>query len=234
MKLNEIAAVEYHKTLNPKIWDDFSIKPEVEQQLFKIAKKFIEFLAIDNSFIEDLILTGSNCNFNWTKDSDIDLHVVVSYEDFQKGCKVADVTELFNSKKTLWNDSHDITIYDIPVELYVQDGVINDSKDGVVYSLSKRKWIVLPKKYEKISIDEEKINKIYKKLKSLIEKSVKDGDKTKIESIKNAIADMRKNALETEGEFSAENIAYKRLRKNKIMHKLWDASTELDDENLSL
>ena len=113
MKLNELA-VQYHKTLNPKLWKNFELLPEVKAQLIKIAEEFIEFLAIDTQYIKDLIITGSNCNYNWTSSSDIDLNVVIDYEEFQKGCDSADTEELFNNKKTLWNDTHDITIYDIP------------------------------------------------------------------------------------------------------------------------
>lgn len=234
MKLNELA-VQYHKTLNPKLWKNFELLPEVKAQLIKIAEEFIEFLAIDTQYIKDLIITGSNCNYNWTSSSDIDLHVVIDYEEFQKGCDSADTEELFNNKKTLWNDTHDITIYDIPVELYVQDDVKEpNSKDGVVYSIGQEKWLAMPKKYKNLVIDQDKINKLYKSLKDDIEKVIKMKDIEKVNTLKKNIADARKHALATDGEFGVLNLVYKKLRKDKTMQKLWDASIDLQDDELSL
>lgn len=233
MKLIEIA-VQYNKTLNPKLWKDNQLVPEVRAQFIKIANKFVEFLAIDTKYIKDLVVTGSNCNYNWTASSDIDLHVVVDYKQFQQGCDAVDTEELFNNKKALWNDTHDITIYDIPVELYVQDGLKSGSRDGVMFSIIQDKWILPPTRYEKLDIDEEKVDKLYKSLKTDIEKFVKNKDKTKIDKFQKAMADARKRALAKDGEFSIFNLAYKKLRKDKILNKLWDASVDLNDEDLSL
>lgn len=233
MKLSEIA-VQYHKTLNPKLWKDFELIPEVKAQLVKIAAEFVEFLAIDNSYIKDLVITGSNCNYNWTSSSDIDLHVVIDYEEFQQGCDSADTEELFNTKKTLWNDTHDITIYEIPVELYVQDDIGSNSKDGVVYSIGQEKWLVQPKKYENLVIDDAKVTKVYNSIKAEIEKVLKQKDMEKVNTLKKSISDARKNALALDGEFGVLNLAYKKLRKDQIMQKLWDASIDLQDDELSL
>ena len=233
MKLFEIT-IQYHEKLNPKLWDNFKLKDEVKTQLFKIANEFVEFLAIDNSYIKNLILTGSNCNYNWTSNSDLDLHIVIDYDAFQKECNVVDIETLFNDKKSLWNETHDITIYDIPVELYVQSNLKSSSKDGVVYSVMNDSWISYPKKYKDVKIDNEMINKIYNTIKSKIEDCIKSKDKDAINKLKSDISDLRQKALETDGEFATFNLAYKKLRKNKIMQKLWDASIDIQDKELSL
>jgi len=95
-------------------------------------------------------------------------------------------------------------------------------------------FIIADKKYEDLVIDQDKVNKLYKSLKSDIEKVIKMKDVEKVNTLKKNIADARKQSLARDGEFGVLNLAYKKLRKNKVMQKLWDASVDLQDDNLSL
>ena len=59
------------ETLNPKIWqnpDDpqkSKMIPKVKNALMRIAEEFIEYLG-EEVFVEDIVLTGSLANFNWS------------------------------------------------------------------------------------------------------------------------------------------------------------------------
>ena len=54
---------EYHNELNPAIWTDNKLKPEIQEKLLEIAEAFIDFLDIDVE-VEDITLTGSLANYN--------------------------------------------------------------------------------------------------------------------------------------------------------------------------
>ena len=70
--------LQYHDELNPKIWvDEDKLKPIVREHLLKIAKVWAKTAKIEDDAIEDIIITGGNVNYNYTKQSDIDIHLVV-------------------------------------------------------------------------------------------------------------------------------------------------------------
>ena len=76
------------ETLNPKIWENpenpqkATMVPKVKNALLKIAEKFIDYLGED-VFVEDIVLTGSLANFNWSEYSDFDLHILVDLQQFE-------------------------------------------------------------------------------------------------------------------------------------------------------
>ena len=69
--------LQSHETLNPHFWNGNKMKPEVWRALDKIGKEWADFANIPKSAIKDVILTGGNANYNYTKYSDLDLHLVV-------------------------------------------------------------------------------------------------------------------------------------------------------------
>ena len=99
--------------------ETYFLKEDIREKLLQISNEFIVFIGID-FFIYDIILTGSLANYNWSKYSDVDLHILVDYNEFDSG--VVDsiayhqiIKEFFDSKKQLWNNSTNITIknYDV-------------------------------------------------------------------------------------------------------------------------
>ena len=62
---------------------DFIMHNEIREKLLHIANEFIDYLGID-FVIHDLWLTGSLANYNWSKFSDIDLHIVVDFSQFDE------------------------------------------------------------------------------------------------------------------------------------------------------
>ena len=70
------------KELDQSIWDDEKLKPLVRDRLLKIASDFVEYLEVlDEDNIEDIRLTGSLANYNYTSYSDIDLHIIIDFKD---------------------------------------------------------------------------------------------------------------------------------------------------------
>jgi hypothetical protein len=82
-----LSSFDLKKGLNPKVWvkDNKStkLKPEIREKLLEIAYEFIEFLGID-IVVSDVHMTGSMANYNWSKYSDFDLHVIADFEQFPK------------------------------------------------------------------------------------------------------------------------------------------------------
>ena len=70
---------ETQSELNPKLWTDGVFNKKLRLQLLKIARAFYKFLGVDVE-VKDVTLTGSNANYNWTKHSDIDLHLIINYK----------------------------------------------------------------------------------------------------------------------------------------------------------
>jgi len=53
-----------HTELNPKIWTDKKLDPEIATNLIKIGKEWAKFADIPEKFIKDYIIVGGNANFN--------------------------------------------------------------------------------------------------------------------------------------------------------------------------
>ena len=150
--------------LNPKIWElpnerymsdpkgqDEIMVPKVRERLLQIAYEFIDFIGVD-IIVDDVVMTGSLANYNWSKYSDIDLHILVDYKQFSEK-ELPLYEELFRLKKTLYNDKHNITIFGYDVELYVEDSNKGNFSNGA-YSVLKDEWILEPEK-ENQSVDKE-------------------------------------------------------------------------------
>lgn len=229
MRLHQIQErsdlVTVNKNLNPKLWDQGSLKPEVAAKLEDIARAFEDFIGIDLEVI-DYTITGSNANFTWTNYSDLDLHLIIP------GTPSQEQRELFNAKKALWAEQHDITIKGLPVECYVQ-GEDEPHHSTGVYSLSRDQWLVAPKKV-KPSLDDSAIEAKKDATLTQIEQALLSRDLDKLRSVKDKITQMRKAGLERAGEWSVENLVFKILRNLGLIDQITEKIRELEDEELSL
>jgi hypothetical protein len=222
-------AVKFHKELNPRLWEDEKLDPEVRDQLLLIAEDFVEYLGLDNLKVEDVTISGSNAAYSYTPHSDLDLHILV---DFSKLPDDPVYQELFTAKKTLYNDAHDITVHGVPVELYVQD--INEPVQSLgQYSIVHDKWIRIPKK-RRANFDEVATKAKYEKLGDLIELALKSKDPKKVKDTIALVKRYRKSGLDKHGEFGPENLAYKAVRKQGLVQALYDLKAELHGEKLSI
>jgi len=221
-------AVTFHDKLNPKLWNGTKLRPEVREQLLVIAQDFLEELGVHDLDVKDITISGSNAAYSYTKHSDLDLHILVDMGNLP----VDEVyRELFTAKKTIYNDTHDIKIHTIPVELYVQD-----SRQPVVslgeYSVMNDQWIKIPTK-RRSDFDQTATKSKYEKLLSLIEIALKSRKYNKVKHIIDTIKRYRQAGLDKGGEFGPENLAYKMLRSQGYITKLFDLRDKLHSEKLS-
>lgn len=225
-------------SLNPEFWDREVLKNDIREQLMKIAEEFFDGLnSPEQLVIKDVIFTGSLANYNWSKFSDIDLHVIVDFDTIDT--KEEFIKQLFDSYKNLWNKNHDITIKGYDVELYLQD-IKETLSANAVYSVKRNKWILKPEK-EKFKLNRNVIKKkalaFIDKLKD-VKKIYADGDfqKTldKSQELKDKVKKYRKSGLESGGEFSLENLVFKVLRRTPFMEVLNDINSKSYDQIMSI
>jgi hypothetical protein len=226
--------LQYHDELNSKLWHGKKLKPEVRKHLLKIAKHWIEFADIPEKAIIDIIMTGGNANYNYTKFSDIDVHIVVERSEIAD-CEDELVEDYLKDKKTLWSLNHDIKVYGYNVELYAQDIEEPTSMDQGVYSLLDDKWISEPKK-QKVNINNPQIRKKAVHLQHIIDYFIdsKSDDLDKMNAFKDKLRDMRSSAIQQGGEFSVENLVFKELRNLGYLDKFSDYIINAEDKKLSL
>ena len=111
---------ETQSTLNPKLWTRECLKKGMTYKLLRIAKAFFEFLELpENVQVLDVILIGSNANYNWTATSDIDLHVVINYQAVGKNLHL--VKNYLMAKKSIWNNNYPLKYKGMDIELFAQD-----------------------------------------------------------------------------------------------------------------
>lgn len=243
----DLSSFKVQDKLNPKIWVNDLMDSRVRLKLLDIAQDFIEFLDVNWVKPEDAIIVGSIANYNWSRYSDIDLHIVMDYSKVDERKKF--VENYFQSKKKEWNDTHDeINIFGYPVELYVQDKDA-DNASSAVYSIYKNKWIKKPVRsvFTKKDIDSMAIKKKASSIMTDIEglekkKKVADGDEYKNRKLYDDSSDLidsitskRKTSLsKTKDEMNTDNLVFKVLRRNGYLDKLFDLRDKTYDKMNSL
>ena len=224
--------LQSHETLNPHFWNGNKMKPEVWRALDKIGKEWADFANIPKSAIKDVILTGGNANYNYTKYSDLDLHLVVDKDKID--CQGL-LDDYLQGKKQLWALTHDITIKGQPVELYAQDYKDPFKKGQGIYSLQDHKWLQEPTKYRIDRTHPEVVRKT-KEWMAIIDGLIdsKSDDKEAFRNIKSRLKTMRSSAIEKGGEVAPENLVFKELRNRGYLDKMSQYLRKIEDEDLSL
>ena len=233
----EEESFEAHTELAPTIWGENTLLPEIRERLMEIVQDFMDSLSKDVK-ISDVRLTGSLANYTWSTYSDVDLHVVVDYAAVDEN--EALVKSFFDSERMRWNDEHDIEVGGYEVEIYVEN-VQEEHLSGGVYSLLNNEWIVEPKPYEgeiDFASARKKSDDITTQV-NLIGHVVHAGKYIaalkSIDRLKKKLRKMRQSGLQSDArEFSAENIAFKILRREGILKKLNDLKYNAYDKEMSL
>lgn len=222
--------IAYHPQLAPEAWQKNRLRREIRYKLLNSAKYFIQSLNIPGFRLLDIVLTGSMANYNYTRYSDFDVHVITNYQDLD--CD--DVAEeLYRAKKSIWNERHDIVVRGHEVEMYVED-VNEPPVSAGMYSLLDDQWLRIPS-YRPPGIDDRALNNKVHDLIRLIEKTmVNADDPDDIDRLSNKLRKMRQAGLDANGEYSVENLAYKILRNLGYLDRLYQAYNQELDQDLGL
>ena len=151
--------IEKHGILNPKLFENDELKPEVKEAIEKIADEFVQELAADGvTFdLKDIVLIGSNVSYNYTKDSDLDIHLVADSTNLH--CPDDLYPLLYSAYRSMFNKNYDIKLKGIPAEIYVELDNIRANSKGM-YSL-KDGWLKKPVPEDVPEIDREAFERLF-------------------------------------------------------------------------
>jgi predicted nucleotidyltransferase len=223
--------------LNEKIWaNDDEIRPGVKGALMDIVDEFVEGLDMDVD-IKDVIVTGSLANYNWSRFSDIDVHILIDFSEVND--HEAMVKKFFDAVRSNWNRLHNILVKGHEVEIYVQDEHEPHVSTGV-YSLKEDRWLLKPKKV-KPELDRATATKkmVYlareiDKLSALYDAAQYPAAFELAERTRAKIKKMRHTGLDRDGIYAPENLAFKMLRRSGDIEQLFSIYTQAYDRLYSV
>jgi hypothetical protein len=139
----DLSSFKKKHELVPNIWNpDGKLNSRVRLKLLDIADDFWKFVNLTWVEPRGIILTGSICNFNWSQYSDVDLHLIVDFNEIDE--KTEFVRDYLDSKKNEWNKEHEnLQIMGYPVELYVQN-IDETPESSGIYDLDENDWLKEP------------------------------------------------------------------------------------------
>jgi hypothetical protein len=232
--VHEGYSLVYHTKLNQKIFKDTTMIKEVRDALLKIGYTFGKFAKIPEEAIKDIIFTGSNCNFNYSKYSDCDVHVIYDELMLGKGEYKEFLNDYFISKKALWTLTHDVSVKGYTVEVYAQAFGEHLAASGV-YSLMDQKWLTMPVhdnyKFKRDPLLLKKIDDLKKTIDSMIETGVSVDE---FRLMKEKLKTMRQAALSTGTEFAFDNLVFKGLRNSGVLKRMSEYLRTVRDKDLTL
>lgn len=236
LKKFEDAQFQYNKKLNPKFWNNSLFDERIREKLLTIANEFYKEFEYDVP-ISDIILTGSLANFNYNEYSDLDVHVVIDFKEVDPNIEL--VKAAVDGKRFMWNLRNNIKIKGHDVELYIQD-ITEEHKASGMFSLLENKWIKTPE-YNEPEIDKELVRFKYSTYKSGINR-LNDLSNEELmpeiaskyylyaKELKEKIMKSRKAGLESGGEFSVDNLVFKKLRNGGDIEILIDVIGKFHDK----
>lgn len=207
--------LKYHSKLNPKVWSNKKLDEKFQQHLVDTAYKFAKYSGVDKKRIRDMVLTGSNANYNYTKFSDIDVHIITDMTGLNE--------DAIYDKKVSWTKAHKMEHNGYPLEFYIHDQKQSLPDDQGQYSILQSIWIADPKKIPhareilKNPATLTKVQHYIKIVQDLLKGKDNDDD---ITDFKMKMWKGRTAGLHHGGEFSVENIIYKDLRNRGLIDKL--------------
>lgn len=158
--------IEYHPNLNPILYENNKLVKTVRKSLLNIVNQFeADLLEKDLKLpIKDIIIIGSNADYNYTGDSDIDLHILIDLPEESKQLLFLDEAKMFN------NRYYQIRVLNIPVEIYVEDykdyNDLSNATSGV-YSLTEDRFLVEPMHLEADDVTQDILDRVKEKVSNL-------------------------------------------------------------------
>lgn len=251
-------AFEKHDELNPKIWDGEELKPEIKEKVQAVVDDFIEGLSKNEieMQISDIILIGSNCSYNYTDDSDLDIHVIYDKDSLESPESMLPL--LYSAYRSIYNKKYSIDFYGIEVEIFVEDGedTLGSDRLNGIYSINSG-WIKKPDKDlipDPETIDVERFNREFEEwenkyfdlvsgeeiedkepIDDILEEDLENSLKhDQIENFLEDIYEFRKLSLQHEGEYGIGNLVFKEMRTMGYLDVLKNLKDALKSKELSL
>lgn len=229
-----IEKLEIHDTLNKNIWnDDMTLRSDVESKLYDIIDEFVEdsnFLTIDDIITANIV--GSNASYNYTDNSDLDLHLVVDFSSLSDDEKFVGYAS--DGERIIFNRRYDIDINGVNAEIYVEDIKSLPVSNGI-YDLFKGEWVKRPIKLNPPKTNNKLYSSIYSKKYDDAMGLLDSADTSKdIQKFINQLYVDRRNSLAKDGEAGIENQVFKDIRNCGLLDKLKDKYYELRSQELSL
>jgi hypothetical protein len=226
-------SIEKHDTLNPLIWDGEYLRTDVRVAILEVVNKYVEdseVLTLDD--VIDIELLGSNASYNYTKDSDLDVHLVVNMEILSSDPALVQIA--CNAEKALFNKAYNITIKGIDIELYVEDVKTGAVSNGV-FSVSKNEWLKrpVPKDIPDFKDDEEYLGLLDAWM-IKAKKACSSKSRAEVNAFINDLYNLRRISIMTDGEYALGNLVFKEIRNHGLLQELKDLQNVLASKELSL
>ena len=221
----------YNKVLCPELWDNYQhLDPRVRVNLLRMAYDFYEKPKFPAKII-DVYLMGSIANYNWSPDSDIDVHVIIDYNQLKMLPETANKVVKIASAQ--WNLEHEISVKGHKVELNIQNFTEKKPHVTGIYSLVKDVWIRKPF-LETPQIDKQTVQVQFMGMKKYLGDVIASKNRETMKEAKTYIDAYRQYGLDNHGELSIENIVFKILRSRGIIKSLKDAINITYDQEMSV
>ena len=237
-----LASFKPRDDLNPSLWFNGKINSKARLRLLDIADDFLDYLDIPWVKPKDVLLTGSLAGYNWSADSDIDLHIVIDFGEVDDNVNL--VRDYFDASKHNWNGEHEgLRLRGFPVEVHVEDSGDDRVPSAGAYSLIRGEWVNKPERLPAIQLDKFAIKEkaarlmtVIEKLEDMEEEAGENDDWTGLSEVEkkasrlfNTIKRARKRGLEDGGEMSQGNVVFKVLRRTGHLDRLWNVKTRAYD-----
>ncbi len=233
-------SIEKHDSLNSKLFTkDEVLKGKVRDKMLEIVDTFLADLKEQDVKIkvDDILFIGSNASYNYTKDSDIDLHILASTKAVDYPAELG--AAIYSAYRSIFNKNLDITLYDIPLEIFVETEASTRVSNGV-YSVKKNKWVKKPVQEAIPEYDKDALSELVaeweekcKELIADIKADKLDDEKKVVKMLEDIYEKLRKKGV-AKGEYAVENLAFKELRNKGYLDQLKEYRNELTSKRLSL
>lgn len=206
--MNIQESIEKHDKLNPELFENNELKGDVKNSVKNIVNTFEEIIKKDGvKFkVKDIVLVGSNVSYNYTDDSDLDIHIIADSSAVKDNSEHSKkyLGILYNLYKSMFNSDYDITIHGVPAEVYVELDDIGAAKSNGIYSLNSG-WIKEPVQEDIPDIDMEAFRKEFEEWERQYKELIKDLPQVDLEENTNTLEESSITRIGRQLEF--ENVA---------------------------
>jgi len=218
----DFSSLEAKEELSTALWQGGELKEEMLHRLSQLANDFMTHLNLDVN-LQDVLLVGSMAGYNHSKHSDIDLHLVLDFNEISSDKDL--LRKYFMLAKSKWNRSRSVMLSGHDVEIYVED-VDDDRIPSATYSIKRGEWISQPSK-EDLTIDYEGVTKkVNEKMSEVdeLQSLYEDGEYKQAyefgKGLRSKLRNFRQAGLDNDGEFSNENLTFKVLRRSGVFDRM--------------